>query len=191
MRSLIKWLVLTAVCTSTLYFFTISPVAQSQEQKQNMGEVKTQDQKQSMGDTKAPELVPYPEGYRMWVHVRSKYVGPDNPNFKQTGGLYHLYANDKAVEGYKNMKFPDGSLIVYDTLEAKINEGEVMEGKHRFVTVMHKDSKRYPKTGGWGFEIFSGDSKDKRVVSTNPNAKCWSCHVSKSDTDHVFIGFRK
>jgi hypothetical protein len=37
-----------------------------------------------------PGEVPYPEGYRGWVHVRSGLTGPESPSYKATGGLHHI-----------------------------------------------------------------------------------------------------
>src|SRR5262245_31121697 len=92
--------------------------------------------------------VPYPEGYRRWVHVRSGLTGPESPSYKATGGIHHIYANEKAMEGYQKGRFPDGAMIVYDLLEVQTKEGITTEGRRRYLTVMHKDSKRYIETGG-------------------------------------------
>ena len=43
--------------------------------------------------------VPYPEGYRKWVHVGTALVGPQSPFFATGGGIHHIYANDKAMKG--------------------------------------------------------------------------------------------
>jgi hypothetical protein len=56
--------------------------------------------------TESPEKVPYPEGYRRWTHVRSGLTGPESPDYQLTGGLHHIYANDKAMEGYEAGRFP-------------------------------------------------------------------------------------
>jgi hypothetical protein len=32
-----------------------------------------------------PVEVPYPEGYRSWVHVRSGLIGPESPSYKTNG----------------------------------------------------------------------------------------------------------
>ena len=58
--------------------------------------------------------VPYPVGYREWVHVSSMVIEPGHPLFDSFGGLHHLYANAKAMEGYRSGIFPEGSVIVFD-----------------------------------------------------------------------------
>ncbi len=67
----------------------------------------------------ADSQVPYPAGYRNWHHVKSMVIEEGHPLFGAFGGIHHLYANPKAIEGYKSGKFPDGAVIVFDLLEAK------------------------------------------------------------------------
>ena len=68
----------------------------------------------------ADPQVPYPEGYRDWHHVKSMVIEEGHPLYGAFGGIHHLYANDKAMEGYRKGTFPDGSVIVFDLLEAGI-----------------------------------------------------------------------
>lgn len=137
------------------------------------------------------EQVPYPEGYRFWAHVRSGLIGPESPDFKNTGGMHHIYANDKALEGYVKGRFPDGATIVYDLLEASTKDGITTEGQRRYLTVMTKDGKRFAETGGWGFEVFRKDSHTDRVVGANAKSRCFDCHAGQKDRDYVFGSFRK
>ena len=46
------------------------------------------------------EAVAYPEGYRQWTHIKTHLVGPNNPAWPKYGGFTHVYANEKAVQGY-------------------------------------------------------------------------------------------
>jgi len=144
-----------------------------------------------------PEQVPYPEGYRLWAHVRSGVTGPESPDFKNTGGIHHIYANDKAMtvlanaEGRHGGRFPDGSTIVYDLLEAQTKDGITTEGRRRYLTVMHKDSKRFAETGGWGFEVFRKDSHTDRAIGPDAKTRCFDCHSSQKEKDYVFGSFRK
>ena len=96
--------------------------------------------------------VPYPEGYRAWHHVKSMVIEDGHPLFAAFGGIHHLYANAKAVQGYRSGSFPDGAVIVFDLLEAHAADNAITEGARKVVGVMHKDAKAYPTTGGWGFE---------------------------------------
>lgn len=137
-----------------------------------------------------PEPVPYPENYREWMHVKSALITPQSRGFKRFGGLHHIYANMKAVEGYRTGVFADGAVIVADFLETQEKDGDIAEGKRRFIDVMLKDNKRFVQTGGWGFEEFSGDSKTERTL-TNPTKECFQCHASKQESGFVFSTLRK
>lgn len=139
------------------------------------------------------EQIPYPEGYRRWVHVKSALVGPESPAHARFGGLHHIYANDKAVEGYRTGRFPDGAVIVFDLLETKTKGGMTTEGRRRFIDIMHKDSKRFAETGGWGFEEFRGDGRKDKDRTIGPNAKtsCFDCHAGQKDKGFVFSSFHE
>jgi hypothetical protein len=137
----------------------------------------------------ASESVAYPTGFRSWVHVKTGLVGKDSPKFKNYIGIHHIYANPKAMEGYEKGKFPDGSVIVVDVLEAPETNSITSEGPRKFIDVMRKDSKKYAKTAGWGFEKFKGDSTTERLLTEEKAISCSTCHASQKD--HVFSDFRK
>jgi hypothetical protein len=137
------------------------------------------------------DAVPYPAGYRHWTHVRTALIGPQSPAFESFGGLHHIYANEKAMEGYRAGRFPDGSALVFELLETRENEGVTTEGQRKRVGVMVKDSKRYAGTGGWGYESFHGDSQTERRLNAQSRIACYKCHESQKDRDYVFSEFRK
>ena len=61
--------------------------------------------------------VPYPDGYRRWTHVRTVVIGPQSPFFQSGGGMHYIYANEKAMKGYRTGQFPDGAILVFDLYE--------------------------------------------------------------------------
>ncbi len=130
--------------------------------------------------------VPYPEGYREWKHIKTAIIGPKSPAFERFGGIHHIYANAKAVEGYKTNHFSDGSMLVFDVLEAIEKDSDVAEGKRRILDVMVKDSVAYADTGGWGFEEFKENSKTERTVKNLAKQQCFNCHALKKSNDFVF-----
>jgi hypothetical protein len=134
--------------------------------------------------------VPYPEGYRHWTHVKSMTINPGHALYDAFGGIHHLYANPKAMQGYRSGKFADGAVIGFDLLEAKAADNTVQEGARKVLGVMRKDAKRYAATGGWGFEAFKGDSKTERAVAANAATACFQCHTAQKDRDFVFSSFR-
>ena len=139
-----------------------------------------------------PEKSPvaYPAGYRRWPLVKSMVIYSDkHPLFAQFGGLHHVYANAEAMRALvKGGKFPDGSVLVFDLLAAKDENGAWVEGSRKLVAVMEKDRARFKTTGGWGFEAFKDDSQSERTV-TDATAQCFSCHQQQKDNDFVFSGY--
>lgn len=138
----------------------------------------------------AESHVPYPAGYRNWHHVKSMVIDKGHPLHEAFGGIHHLYANPKAVAGYKSGKFTNGAVIIFDLLEAKSADNAVTEGTRKVVGVMHKDAKKYAATGGWGFEGFGGGDRKNRVVRDNAASACFACHEPQKDHDYVFSRLR-
>lgn len=138
----------------------------------------------------ADPQVPYPAGYRDWHHVKSMVIEEGHPLFGAFGGIHHLYANPKAMQGYRSGRFPDGAVIVFDLLEAKRADGAVTEGARKVAGVMHKDAKKYRATGGWGFEGFGGGDKANRAVGGNAATACFACHAPQKAQDFVFSRLR-
>jgi hypothetical protein len=137
------------------------------------------------------DSVPFPKAFRKWAHVKSVLVGPESAAFATEGGIHHIYANEKALEGYDTGKFPDGSVIVYDLLETKEIAGNTLEGPTRRVDVMVKQSQRYRTTGGWEFMSFPGDNKTDGKITAERKTTCFGCHAHRKDHDFVFSEFRK
>ncbi len=59
--------------------------------------------------------------------------------------------------------------------------------------VMEKDSKRFPKTGGWGYAVFNYDAaSDKFTPDEKSLADCGhSCHVAVKAKDYIFHPYQK
>jgi len=81
----------------------------------------------SLGDS---SLVSYPEGYRTWTHVKSMVIQQGHPLHGSFGGIHHIYANSKALDAMRHGKsYPDGSVIVFDLLEAKSETTRLWRGR--------------------------------------------------------------
>lgn len=139
---------------------------------------------------KFDKAVAYPDGYRSWMHVKSMIIEPGHPLESPFQGIHHIYANDKAVEGYKIGRFPNGSVIVFDLLNYESSDHTIVEGGRKLVGVMKKDDKAFKETKGWGFQAFRGDSMSERLV-TDGGESCLACHMAKKDSDFVFSRIRK
>lgn len=135
------------------------------------------------------DAVPYPEGFRRWAHVKSQLVAPDTPGVGRYGGLHHVYANALAMQGYETGTFPDGAVIAFDLLEARADKGVTDEGPRKFTDVMHKDSRRFASTGGWGFEEFVGAERT-RALDAAKAAACFACHEKRAPQTFVISTLR-
>ena len=133
----------------------------------------------------------FPKQFRKWAHVKSVLVGPQSAAYATEGGIHHIYANAKALEGYDSGKFPDGSVIVYDLLQTQEVAGNTIESATRRVDVMVKQNEHYAATGGWEFMSFSGNDQTNGKLTTERQATCAGCHANRKDHDSVFSEFRK
>ncbi|MGC2465711.1 MAG: cytochrome P460 family protein [Candidatus Acidiferrum sp.] len=114
-----------------------------------------------------------------------------------------IVANPAMINAYKagvpgnSQPFPDGSMIVKlqwkpkKSTEAPFAVDVPDVFKQAFV--MEKDSKRFPKTGGWGYAVFNYDAaSDKSTADPNSLADCGhSCHVAVKAKDYIFHPYQK
>jgi len=131
----------------------------------------------------------FPDGYRNWFHVKSMIIEEGHSLYSAFGGIHHIYANEKAVKGYKTGKFEDGSVIVFDLLETTKSDNTIQEGKRKVLAYMRKNSK-LKETGGWEWAAFAGGDRNNQVVK-DPKAECFSCHEPQKDNDYVFSKIRE
>jgi Cytochrome P460 len=124
----------------------------------------------------APD-VPYPDGYRRWAHVKSGIVGKAGDS-AAGAGWHHVYANEPARRGLERGRYADGAVLVFDRLLAERSADGTVEGRRLSVDVMVRDSARYAAIGGWGFERFRGDTRDR--VVRDPGRQCAQCHAATS-----------
>ena len=136
------------------------------------------------------EPVPFPAGFREWMHVKSALITPSHAAYQTEGDLHHIYANPAAVQGYRTGVFDDHAIIAYELLETREASGVVSEGPRRRLDVMVRDSQRYAATGGWGFERFRGDSQTDRLLA-DQGAKCFACHEKQKASGYVFSRIRE
>lgn len=144
------------------------------------------------------QAVPYPEGYRHWTYLHTSLISPKLPGFWKrpcekpcTAGIFHFYANEKAMAGLKTGQYADGAIIAEEMLELLGSpSGGGQEGERRLVGVMVKDNQRYASTGGWGFGSYDGDSREDNLDSAAKKA-CFQCHIPKKDQGYVFTEYRE
>lgn len=133
--------------------------------------------------------VPYPEGYRKWLHVKSLELKEKHPLYKDFGGLHHVYVNEIGESTLKNGGiYPDGTIFVFDLLSVNSSPEATAEGERKVLGVMYKNSKAFANTGGWGFEGFKANTQE-RLVNGN-HSVCFNCHASQKNSDYVFSQYR-
>jgi len=134
------------------------------------------------------EEVPYPEGYRHWTHVKSMVLFPDHPLADPFEGIHHIYANDAALQGLQDSSYADGAFFVFDLREAPQRDGTLTEGPRKRLDVMYRDASRYAATGGWGYDTFVADSRER--LDQDVTVACHACHASRAAQSYVFSEWR-
>ena len=140
---------------------------------------------------------PYPEGYRHWTFLHTSMVPATFDAFGKkpcekpcVAGMFHFYANDKAMQGLRTGAYPDGAVIAEEMLEWVSTPTAAKEGQRRIVGVMVKDNQRYNSTGGWGYGSFDeGSTIDK--LDEKMRQACHQCHVARKDQGYVFTQYHE
>ena len=114
-----------------------------------------------------------------------------------------IVANPAMIKAFKagapgnGQLFPEGSKMVKlqwkpkKSSEAPFDVDVPDVFKQAFV--MEKDSKRFPKTGGWGYALFNYDAaSNKWTADKDSPADCGhACHVAVKNKDYVFHPYQK
>jgi hypothetical protein len=114
-----------------------------------------------------------------------------------------IVANPAMIKAYKGgvpgngQPFPEGSMIAkLQWKQKKSTEAQFAVDVPDFFTqafVMEKDSKRFPKTGGWGYAVFNYDpATDKFTADANSPSDCGNaCHTAVKAKDYIFHPYEK
>ena len=135
--------------------------------------------------------VPFPTGLRDWFLVNSMIVTKDSPISDQIGGMHMIYVNAKGLPTLKKggpLPYPDGTVFADDIHEFSVKDGSYVEGNKKAIAVMVKDAKKYPTTGGWGFQVWPGGDISKPLVPDAAHAvqACFACHTPQKGQDYTF-----
>jgi Cytochrome P460 len=133
-------------------------------------------------------------GYEDWSVVSSARTDEVLKVIVANPAMIHAY---KAGVPDNSQLFPEGSMIVKlqwkpkKSTEAPFAVDVPDVFKQAFV--MEKHSKRFPKTGGWGYAVFNYDAaSDKFTPDPNSPADCGhSCHVAVKAKDYIFHPYQK
>jgi len=133
-------------------------------------------------------------GYEDWSVVSSA---------RTTEVLKVIVGNPTMIKSYKagipgnGQPFPDGSMIVKlqwkpkKSTEAQFDVDVPDVFAQAFV--MEKDSKRFPKSGGWGYAVFNYDpTSDQFTADPKSLSDCGNaCHTAVKAKDYIFHPYQK
>src|SRR6478735_4586204 len=132
-------------------------------------------------------------GYEDWAVVSSA---------RTDEVLKVIVANPAMIEAYKagipgnGQPFPDGSKIAkLQWKPKKSTEAPFAVDVPDVFTqafVMEKDSKRFPKSGGWGYALFNYEAaSDQFTADASPSDCGHACHVAVKAKDYIFHPYQK
>jgi len=133
-------------------------------------------------------------GYEDWADVSSARTDEI---------LKVIVANPTMINAFKGgfpgngQPFPDGSMIVKLQWKHKKSAEApfVVEVPDVFsqAFVMEKDSKRFSKSGGWGYAVFNYDAaSDKFTADPKSPSDCgFACHSPVKAKDYIFHPYQK
>jgi hypothetical protein len=133
-------------------------------------------------------VIAFPEGYRKWVHVKTMIVfSKESKLFDRFEGMHNIYVNEAGWNAFRiGAAYPDGAMFVFDLYDVRTYQGTMEARGRKFLAVMKKNSKLYPGTGGWGFEIFQGY---QGKGSLKDMKECFNCHSAQKGRDYIFSEF--
>lgn len=146
---------------------------------------------------KAPNGIAFSEvrGYENWQDVAVSQVD---------GGLKVIVGNAAMIKAYREgipgngKPFPDGAKIVKIEWSQKKNPESpyfvMVPDTLKSVSLIEKDSKRYPDTSGWGYAQFLYDASSdafKPYGSDSSFGKqvCYACHTAVAAKDYIFTSY--
>jgi len=133
-------------------------------------------------------------GYEDWAVVSSART---DERLKVIVGNPTMIKAFKAGIPGNGQPFPDGSMIVkLQWTPKKSTEAPFVVDvpdvfKEAFV--MEKDSKRFPKSGGWGYAVFNYDAaSDKYTPDPKSLSDCgYACHTPVKAKDYIFHPYQE
>jgi len=133
-------------------------------------------------------------GYEDWADVSSAHT---DERLKVIVGNPTMIKAFKAGIPGNGQPFPDGSMVVkLQWTPKKSTEAPFVVDvpdvfKEAFV--MEKDSKRFAKSGGWGYAVFNYDApSDKFTPDAKSPSDCgYACHTPVKAKDYIFHPYQK
>ncbi|HYC16440.1 MAG TPA: cytochrome P460 family protein [Pseudolabrys sp.] len=144
---------------------------------------------------KSPDGIAFSDfkGYEDWAVVSSA---------RTDEVLKVIVANAAMINAFKagvpgnGHPFPDGAMIAkLQWKPKKSTEAPFAVDVPDVFTqafVMEKDSKKFPKSGGWGYALFNYDAaSDNFAADPSPSDCGHTCHVAVKAKDYIFHPYQK
>src|SRR5580693_1442347 len=150
---------------------------------------------QSKYSLKSPGGIAFSDfrGYEDWAVVSSA---------RTDEVLKVIVANPTMIKAYKagipgnGQAFPEGSKIVKLQWKPKKSTEATfavdVPDVFSQAFVIEKDSKRFPKSGGWGYALFNYEAaSDKFTADPSPSDCGHTCHLAVKAKDYIFHPYQK
>jgi len=133
----------------------------------------------------APNGITLPADYRDWRVIAVSHRD-DNKTLRVIVG------NDAAIiaaRAGKTNPWPDGVILgklVWKDVAHEHWQAATVPGQFVHAEFMHKDSEKYPQTGGWGFARWLGMEQKPFGEDATFVQQCFGCHLPVKENDYVF-----
>jgi hypothetical protein len=132
-------------------------------------------------------------GYENWQDVAVSQTETSLKAIVANAAMMDAYR--KGIPG-NGKRFPEGSKIVKIEWSAKKSAESpyfvMVPDTLKTVSVIVKDSKRFPDTNGWAYAQFAYDAATDTFKPNGSDAKCgYACHTTVAAKDYIFTAYPK
>lgn len=133
----------------------------------------------------APNGIEIPQGYKDWRVIAVSHRSDNNT-------MRVIIGNDAAIAAARSGKvnpWPDGAILGKVVWSNRANENwspATEPNEFKAAEFMYKDSKRFAKTGGWGYARWLGAAQKPYGDDSDFDQECFTCHTPVKARDYVF-----
>jgi hypothetical protein len=116
--------------------------------------------------------VSYPDGYRLWTHIKSMVIEKGHPLYDSFGGIHHIYANKEAFHALKKGNhFLMGLFLFLISLRQKAMTTLLSRGNESSLVLCRKIQRCLATPP-------DGDLRHLRMIAKNDSSKTRKMNVS-------------
>ncbi|NOR81386.1 MAG: cytochrome P460 [Methyloprofundus sp.] len=130
--------------------------------------------------------IEYPKGLTNWRVIGSSIRSDNNTQRVIVGNSAAIKA---ARSNTAKTQWPNGAIIaklVWKNTMLETWKSATVPGDFVHTEIMVRDTKKYAKTGGWGFSRWTGLDLTPHSQDSNAAETCFACHQAAKGTDYVF-----